>query len=160
MSLPKNKIKKLIIQRLQENPIIGHVCNQSLVSRAAFYRWQAEDEDFKKAVKDAQELGRNMICDAATSKIVHIMNDGSDSDSLKAAKIILTRYDPYYKKINAGTNYRINKFKDEIEKLKKERDEAIDEEIKMINKLLESAKMSSQIRMSNDKIEKIDSVSD
>lgn len=135
MSLSKSKIKRRIIQRLQENFIVGHVCKQLSVARSTFYRWQEEDEQFKKAVKDAQELGRAMIFDAATSKTISIMNNGSDSDALKAAKIILNRYDPYYKKMNIGANYRINKLKDKIEKLEQEKSDEVDEAIKKINRL-------------------------
>lgn len=140
MSLPKQKIKRIIIQRLQENLIIGHVCKQLSVARTTFYRWQREDEKFRKAVKSAQELGRAMLCDAATSKIVSIMNNGDNKDALQAAKMILNRYDPYYAKLGAGTNYKINKLKDQIELLKKEKDEIADKEIYLMNKLLEHAK--------------------
>lgn len=166
MSLPKNKIKRLIIERLQENLVVGHVCKQLSVARSTFYRWQTEDEEFKRAVKDAQELGRAMLCDAATSKIINIMNNGNDSDSLKASKMILNRYDPYYRKINVGANYRVNKLKDEIEKLKKERNEETDKQTQMLRELLDHAKKFPPINNTNNEeirqraYRKIDNVSD
>lgn len=135
-----DELKKKLLEALQSNPIIAHACKKIGVGRSTFYRWLKEDSVFNKAKKYSQKIGLSIICDAAESKVLYLMNNGKDETSLKAAKLILYTYHPYYKKMSEGSNYQKQMMKDEINKLKSELDNSIDDHIKALNVMFEISK--------------------
>lgn len=64
------KDKKQVIDQLKFNPIIQIACQKSGVSRATFYRWRSEDEDFKKQTETAIQDGVLLINDLAESQLL------------------------------------------------------------------------------------------
>lgn len=64
------KNKQQVIDQLKFNPIIQIACQKSGVSRATFYRWRSEDEDFKKQTETAIQDGVLLINDLAESQLL------------------------------------------------------------------------------------------
>lgn len=64
------KDKQHVLDKLKFNPIIQIACQQSGVSRATFYRWRSEDEEFKKQTEIAIQDGVLLINDLAESQLL------------------------------------------------------------------------------------------
>lgn len=64
------KNKQQLIDQLKFNPIIQIACQKSGVSRATFYRWRSEDEEFKKQTEAAIQDGVLLINDLAESQLL------------------------------------------------------------------------------------------
>lgn len=69
------KNKSQVLEQLKINPIIQIACQKSGVSRATFYRWRSEDEDFKKQTEDAIRDGVLLINDLAESQLLAAIKD-------------------------------------------------------------------------------------
>lgn len=69
------KDKQQVIDQLKFNPIIQIACQKSGVSRATFYRWRSEDEDFKKQTETAIQDGVLLINDLAESQLLAAIKD-------------------------------------------------------------------------------------
>lgn len=64
------KNKQQVIDQLKFNPIVQIACQKSGVSRATFYRWRSEDEEFKKQTEVAISDGVLLINDLAESQLL------------------------------------------------------------------------------------------
>ena len=64
------KNKQQVIDQLKFNPIVQIACQKSGVSRATFYRWRSEDEEFKKQTETAIKDGVLLINDLAESQLL------------------------------------------------------------------------------------------
>lgn len=64
------KNKQQVIDQLKFNPIVQIACQKSGVSRATFYRWRSEDEEFKKQSEIAIKDGVLLINDLAESQLL------------------------------------------------------------------------------------------
>lgn len=69
------KNKQQVIDQLKFNPIIQIACQKSGVSRATFYRWRSEDEEFKKQTETAIQDGVQLINDLAESQLLAAIKD-------------------------------------------------------------------------------------
>lgn len=69
------KNKQQVIDQLKFNPIIQIACQKSGVSRATFYRWRNEDEEFKKQTETAIQDGVLLINDLAESQLLAAIKD-------------------------------------------------------------------------------------
>ncbi len=69
------KNKQQVIDQLKFNPIIQIACQKSGVSRATFYRWRSEDEEFKKQTETAIQDGVLLINDLAESQLLAAIKD-------------------------------------------------------------------------------------
>lgn len=64
------KNKQQVIDQLKFNPIVQIACQKSGVSRATFYRWRSDDEEFKKQTETAIKDGVLLINDLAESQLL------------------------------------------------------------------------------------------
>lgn len=64
------KDKQQVVDQLKFNPIVQIACQKSGVSRATFYRWRSEDEEFKKQTETAIKDGVLLINDLAESQLL------------------------------------------------------------------------------------------
>jgi hypothetical protein len=149
MSLDKEEIKKKIIDKLQNNPIIGHACKNAGVVRSSFYRLRDEDPIFDKAVKDAQRIGRAVTCDAAESKILNLINSDNEDIALKASKIILNTYNHNYQENDQGINYQKARLKDAIERMEQENHEMLDGYSDMLKSMIDIVKADDDPEKAN-----------
>ena len=122
MSLNQNEIKKKILDKLQNNPIIGHACKNAGVARSTFYRFREKDKDFNEATKKAQRVGRAVTCDAAESKILNLINSDNEDIALKASKTILNTYNHRYQNNNLVLIIKKQFLKMKLKKQKEEKE--------------------------------------
>jgi len=73
----QKKEKELIIENLEQMPIIQIACNKSGIGRATFYRWKAHDQQFAKDADKAYEEGVCLINDIAESQLLSAMKEGN-----------------------------------------------------------------------------------
>jgi hypothetical protein len=71
----QSKQKTLVLDQLKKTPIIKVACERSGVPRATLYRWQQEDEEFRKAVDIAIIEGRLMINDMSEYQLLSLIQD-------------------------------------------------------------------------------------
>jgi len=69
------KNKQQVVDQLKFNPIIQIACQKCGVSRATFYRWRNEDEEFKKQTETAIKDGVLLINDLAESQLLAAIKD-------------------------------------------------------------------------------------
>lgn len=120
MSFDKERTKKEIIKRLQNNPIISHVCKNVGIGKSSFYRWMGNDSSFSEAVNKTQKIGIATVCDAAKSKIFSSINSHNEDTAFKASVFILNKLDPDFKE-KGITAYQNSKLRDKIARLKEEK---------------------------------------
>ncbi|HMS23658.1 MAG TPA: phBC6A51 family helix-turn-helix protein [Candidatus Saccharibacteria bacterium] len=75
MSRNQEKTKKEMIERLQKTPIVEVVCKQIGMSRATYYRWRKDDEDFATACDEAIVESAGRINDMAESQLIAAIKD-------------------------------------------------------------------------------------
>jgi hypothetical protein len=73
--LRQPKIKEALVEQLKRIPIIQISCERAGVSRASFYRWRDEDEEFKKAIEKALSEGEAYINDMSESQMISLIKD-------------------------------------------------------------------------------------
>lgn len=88
----QQKDKQLVIENLKRMPIVEVVCTKSGISRATYYRWKKQDQQFAKETDEAQAEGDSLIGDLAMSKVVKGINE----DNLTAAMYWLNHRDPRF----------------------------------------------------------------
>lgn len=67
--------KQLLLDCLRKTPIIQIACEKSGISRATYYRWRSEDEDFRKASDEAVREGEMFINDMSESQIISLIKE-------------------------------------------------------------------------------------
>ena len=70
-----DKNKNLLLDCLRKTPIIQIACEKSGISRATYYRWRSEDEDFRKASDEAIREGESFINDMSESQIISLIKE-------------------------------------------------------------------------------------
>ncbi len=72
----KSREKDLLIEQLKKTPIVQVACEKIGVSRATFYRWKNEDEDFAGKADQAITEGGRLINDFAESQLISAIKNG------------------------------------------------------------------------------------
>lgn len=90
--MKKDKLKDAVVKELKEMPIIQVVCKRTGISRATYYRWRTEDEDFLQQSNEAANEGREFICDMSESQIIKSIREGK----LPACALWLKHNSPRY----------------------------------------------------------------
>jgi len=162
MSFDKEKTKKEIIKRLQNNPIISNVCKNVGIGKSSFYRWMDNDSSFSEAVKKSYKLGKMTFCDAARSRIGNLFYSTDENIVFKASSFILNKLDPDFKE-KGITAYQNSKLRDEIVRLKEEKLESsylnsiiAEKLIKILDKLKQSEIKKEEINISEEEIQNIE----
>jgi len=79
MKIQPDKHKKLLIQALERSlGIVTPACKEVGVSRETFYRYYREDDDFKKAVDDINEV----TLDFTENQLLKKIKEGSERSIL------------------------------------------------------------------------------
>ena len=94
--MKKHRLKKKILESIQEMPIVEIMCKKLGVSRNTYYRWLKEDPVFKEEAKEALSQGEERIHDMAES----VLFEGVRNKDMDCVKFWLTRRNEKYK-----TNY-------------------------------------------------------
>lgn len=75
----QDKQKTLVLEQLKKTPIIKVACERSGIPRATLYRWQQEDEEFRKSIDMAIIEGRLMINDMSEYQLLALIQDRNPS---------------------------------------------------------------------------------
>jgi hypothetical protein len=93
------KKRKLILE-VEKNPIVTYACQKVGVSRATFYRWKDEDDDFATEIEDAQSRGYDYLNDFTEGKLISkIKNDDGPS-----IRFWLSSNHERYRRVRDGKN--------------------------------------------------------
>ncbi len=74
----KAKIKKqkeLLLEQLRTIPIVEIACKRTGISRATFYRWCEDDEDFKADVENSKVDGVENINDMSEAQLIGMIKE-------------------------------------------------------------------------------------
>lgn len=71
----QEKQKQEIIELLKKTPIIQIVCEKTGVSRATYYRWRKDDQEFTRETDDALTQGARLINDLAESQLISAIRE-------------------------------------------------------------------------------------
>ena len=75
----KHDKKEPLLKALEKTlGVVTTACKQTDVSRATFYRWLADDSDFKNAVEEIQ----GVALDFAESRLFEQIKDGSNAATI------------------------------------------------------------------------------
>lgn len=84
--------KQSIIDLLRKTPIIQIAAERAGISRATYYRWRKDDEEFTAAVDEALAAGKGLVSDMAESQLIGAIKDGN----LTAVMFWLKSHDKQY----------------------------------------------------------------
>ncbi len=70
-------IKKQVVEQLEKTPIVQIVCQKGQISRATFYRWKKNDEEFSTKADKALCEGKKLINDYAESQVIAAIREGN-----------------------------------------------------------------------------------
>jgi ACT domain-containing protein len=71
----KSRNKEQILEFLKKTPIVQIACEKSGVSRASYYRWRKEDQEFAQASDQALLDGSLLVNDMAESQLMSAIKD-------------------------------------------------------------------------------------
>ena len=67
------KQKELLLGHLRTVPIVEMACKRISISRATFYRWCSEDDEFKAEVENAKVEGVESLNDISEAQLVGLI---------------------------------------------------------------------------------------
>lgn len=73
----KAREQALLLEQLRKMPIVQIACEKAGVSRATYYRWKKEDEQFAKAADEALTDGTSLVSDMAESQLLSQIRDNN-----------------------------------------------------------------------------------
>ena len=103
--MKNNNDKQLLIEQLKKTPIIQVVCERMNISRATFYRWKAESQEFTQAVELAISEGVSLINELAEAQLISAIKDKNFS---AIAYWLNHRHPAYANKIEVTTKLKHN----------------------------------------------------
>lgn len=71
----QNALKKELIEKLRETPVVEVVCRKVGIARATYYRWRLSDNRFSKEADLALGEGSALINDMAESQLLSAIKD-------------------------------------------------------------------------------------
>lgn len=75
IELKIEKQKELLLEHLRAIPIVEVACKKGGISRATFYRWCDDDENFKTNVENAKVDGIENINDMSEAQLVGLIRE-------------------------------------------------------------------------------------
>lgn len=69
------KQKQQLIEQFKKTPIVQIACEKTNISRATYYRWRKDDEEFAKISDEAIVEGSLLINDMAESQLISAIKD-------------------------------------------------------------------------------------
>ncbi len=68
-------LKKELLDKLKETPVVEVVCRKIGIARATYYRWRINDEKFSKETDIALNEGAALVNDMAESQLLSAIKD-------------------------------------------------------------------------------------
>ena len=96
--------KEKVLESLRKLPVVHAACGRAGVSKATFYRWKSEDDDFAANADAALSDGKELVTDAALSQLITAVKSGN----MTAVKAWLSTYHADFKtKVEVGGTIQI-----------------------------------------------------
>jgi ACT domain-containing protein len=131
-----------LLENLRKLPIVQIACEKTGISRATYYRWRKEDEEFTKSTDEALQEGVTLVSDMAESQLLTQIRDGN----LGAVMYWLKhRNQNYNNKLEVTA-----RIKQDNEALTPEQEAAITEALKMASFTNEDAPSISSSQSTNE----------
>jgi hypothetical protein len=73
--MKSQKEKELLTEQLKKTPIIQLACERTSISRATYYRWRKEDQQFTKNADEALIEGILLVNDVAESQLMSAIRE-------------------------------------------------------------------------------------
>lgn len=73
--MKSKQVKENLLEQFRKIPIAQIACEKAGISRASYYRWRSEDEEFKKAADAALTEGEAFITDMTESQLISLIRD-------------------------------------------------------------------------------------
>lgn len=77
IEIRRAKDKVALLDNLKSIPIIEVACSKTSISRASYYRWRSDDEEFCKNADEAITEGEKRINDLSESQLISLIKDRS-----------------------------------------------------------------------------------
>lgn len=136
IELRQVQLKEKLIEQLKKTPIIQIACEKTEISRASYYRWKKEDQDFAAAADSAIEEGAALVTDLAESQLISAIRDRN----FGAVVFWLKHHHPKYStKVELSGNLKI-----EDEPLSPEQQELVENALKLAGLQLEESESQNQ----------------
>lgn len=71
----QSALKKDLLEKLKETPVVEVACRKIGIARATYYRWRMNDEKFAKEAELALEAGSALVNDMAESQLLTAIKD-------------------------------------------------------------------------------------
>ncbi len=69
--------KEQLISQLKKMPIVRAACEKMGVSRATYYRWLQDDQEFREAAETALQGGKDEVNDVAEAQLIKAIQSGN-----------------------------------------------------------------------------------
>ncbi|QQR54593.1 helix-turn-helix domain-containing protein [Candidatus Peregrinibacteria bacterium] len=69
--------KEQLISQLGKMPIVRAACEKMGVSRATYYRWLRDDDEFREAAEKALQGGKDEVNDVAEAQLIKAIQSGN-----------------------------------------------------------------------------------
>ena len=69
--------KESLLQQLKKTPIVQVACEKVNISRATYYRWHKDDQEFAEAADEALAEGSGLVNDMAESQLMSAIKNGN-----------------------------------------------------------------------------------
>ncbi len=109
-------LKKMLLKKLREVPIVQAACKKIDVGRATYYRWRKEDQQFAEKADQALHEGVKTINDIAEYSIISAIGN----KDMSASKFWLKHRHEAYK-----TRVEVTEKSNESRELTNEQEEAV-----------------------------------
>lgn len=70
-----DKNRELLLEQLKKTPIVQVACGKINISRATYYRWRKDDQEFAKTADEAITEGALLVNDIAESQLMSAIKD-------------------------------------------------------------------------------------
>ena len=90
--MKKDETREIVIEQLKKTPIVQIACEKIGISRATYYRWKKENQEFAKAADEAITEGEMLITDMSESQLISLIKN----KNFAAIQLWLRHHHPKY----------------------------------------------------------------
>ena len=113
----------VLIEQLKRTPIVQLACEKSGISRATYYRWRKESEEFAHAADTALTESVALMNDMAESQLLSSIRDGNLTGIIFWLK---NRHQAYTTRVQIDATHRVLE-----EKLTPEQQQVVEEALRL-----------------------------
>ncbi len=86
------KQKDALLEELAKCPIVQVACERTSIGRATYYKWKADDPEFRRVSNNAVDEGRKFVNDVAESQMIRKIKEGNMTSIIYWLKNNNSRY--------------------------------------------------------------------